>query len=191
MICTNFVFWQVWGVRFNIWQKLFKTESQKYPNKEFFLPNLKFLLLHKILHLDIFERVHVKYDNSFSKLHLKDTQLRYFYSQVLRFFVLYKTLHIENLRMLISNMTIIFSSYSLKKDQIWHYQCQICSFLFFKKLSILKILTLVDFKHDSFSKFLPKNTETRLFQWKVKSYKLKVYRTLDELNFLLKNKITN
>lgn len=97
MICTNFVFWQVWGVRFNIWQKLFKTESQKYPNKEFFLPNLKFLLLHKILHLDIFERVHVKYDNSFSKLHLKDTQLRYFYSQVLRFFVLYKTLHIDKL----------------------------------------------------------------------------------------------
>ena len=97
MICTNCVFWQVWGVRFNIWQKLFKTESQKYPNKEFFLPNLKFLLLHKILHLDIFERVHVKYDNSFSKLHLKDTQLRYFYSQVLRFFVLYKTLHIDKL----------------------------------------------------------------------------------------------
>ena len=97
MICTNFVFWQVWGVRFNIWQKLFKTESQKYPNKEFFLPNLKFLLLHKILHLDIFERVHVKYDNSFSKLQLKDTQLRYFYSQVLRFFVLYKTLHIDKL----------------------------------------------------------------------------------------------
>ena len=97
MICTNFVFWQVWGVRFNIWQKLFKTESQKYPNKEFFLPNLKFLLLHKILHLDISERVHVKYDNSFSKLHLKDTQLRYFYSQVLMFFVLYKTLHIDKL----------------------------------------------------------------------------------------------
>ena len=97
MICTNFVFWQVWGVRFNIWQKLFKTESQKCPNKEFFLPNLKFLLLHKILHLDIFERVHVKYDNSFSKLHLKDTQLRYFYSQVLMFFVLYKTLHIDKL----------------------------------------------------------------------------------------------
>ena len=168
MICTNFVFWQVWGVRFNIWQKLFKTESQKYPNKEFFLPNLKFLLLHKILHLDIFERVHVKYDNSFSKLHLKDTQLRYFYSQVLRFFVLYKTLHIENLRMLISNMTIIFSSYSLKKDQIWHYQCQICSFLFFKKLSILKILTLLISNMKAFQSFCLKIPKQDFFSGKLK-----------------------
>lgn len=64
-------------------------------------------------------------------------------------------------------------------------------FFVFQETQHFENFDVVDFKHDSFSKFLPKNTETRLFQWKVKSYKLKVYRTLDELNFLLKNKITN
>ena len=69
-------------------------------------------------------------------------------------------------------------------------------FFVFQETEHFENFDVVDFKHDSFSKFLPKNTQTRLFQWKVKSYKLKVHRTFDEinfveLNFLFKNKITN
>ena len=69
-------------------------------------------------------------------------------------------------------------------------------FFVFQETQHFENFDVADFKHESFSKLLPKNTQTRPFQWKVKSYKLKVHRTLNELNFvefnfLLKNKITN
>lgn len=53
-----------------------------------------FLFLHKFFHFDKFENVDLKYGNSFSKFHLKNTQLRYFRSQIPTFFVSQETLHL-------------------------------------------------------------------------------------------------
>ena len=52
----------------------FKILAQKYPNKALFIPNLVIFILHEIFHFEKFESADFKYNNSFSKLHPKNTQ---------------------------------------------------------------------------------------------------------------------
>ena len=60
----------------------FKNFSVKIPNKAFLVSNLDIVVFfRKILQIDKFEGADFKYD-SFSKFYLKNTQIKYFWSQV-------------------------------------------------------------------------------------------------------------
>ena len=52
--------------------------AQKNPSKAYLVPYLRILYLHETLYFDKAENADFKYDNSFSKVLPKNTQIRYF-----------------------------------------------------------------------------------------------------------------
>ena len=68
---------------------LFTITVPKCPNKGFFAPKL--FMFNKTLGFETLQGAGLKYDISFLKFWLKNTQARFFWSQIWTFFVLHET----------------------------------------------------------------------------------------------------
>ena len=134
-------------------------------------PNLSIFVFSRNLQLDMFEGADFKYHNSFFKFQLKDTQIRYFWSELSGFLFCTKLCNQENLRALISNMAMTLSNSSPKIHK-WSIFCPKCKyFLFCMKLRILKNSRLLIRKMAIafFSNSSQKYTNTK-FSWKTQKF---------------------
>ena len=126
---------------FQIWKN--------YPNKTFLDLNLTFFVLNEYFHFGKFEGTDFKYDINFFKF-LKNTQVRYAWSQIYGFLFLYKTFRFGKFEGADFKYDNSFSKLLPKNTQIGHF-CK-------KRFGFDKFES-ADFKYEnSFLKLLPKNT---------------------------------
>ena len=81
---------------------------QKYPYKAYLVKNTqinyfgsqiqRFLFLHKVLQLHLFEGGDFKYDNSFLKFQPKSTQITHFWSQIQAFSLFHNILQLDKFK---------------------------------------------------------------------------------------------
>ena len=136
----------------------FKFQSDNTQIKHFCFLIEGFLFLQEFFKFDEFESVDIKYDNSFSKLHFKNTKF-----PNLKCFVLHETLSFDKFEGADFKYGNIFSKLLSNNTQIKHLWSKLYLFFFYKTLHFYKFKSF-DFKYDNiFFKMASQKSQIRLF----------------------------